>query len=334
MPEVEPEDVLVEVGALRDLRQQRPRHGRQHGPPPPADHHGARGGRYDRQPGTRRARLGRGRPGDLRLHDLLRQVPLLPGRQDQPLQPPPRAGSLLRGLPPARRLRPIRGRPPAHPLPPAGGSEFRAGGHGRAPLDRAARHTPHATTSERYGPGGRCGDDWAFGAPGVAARPAAERRSSWTSIRRGWSWPGGWARTSACGRTKATWSARSSPEPMDAGRTWQSKPSGSHPPCNWRWPVFPRAGNSRWWATSRRIELPLQAVVSRELTLHGSCASCGEYPTCLELMARGTINVDSLVSAHGPLGGGRTWFERLHRGGQGLMKVILQPNASATLFWR
>jgi L-iditol 2-dehydrogenase len=30
-----------------------------------------------------------------------------------------------------------------------------------------------------------------------------------------------------------------------------------------------------------QVELPLQLVVSRELTLHGSCASCGEYPGCL-----------------------------------------------------
>jgi len=74
-----------------------------------------------------------------------------------------------------------------------------------------------------------------------------------------------------------------------------------------------------------QVELPLQAVVGRELTLCGSCASCGEYPTCLELMARGTIDVDSLVSATAPLEEGAAWFERLHGGGQGLMKVILQP---------
>ena len=75
-----------------------------------------------------------------------------------------------------------------------------------------------------------------------------------------------------------------------------------------------------------QVELPLQLVVSRELTLHGSCASCGEYPACLELMARGTIDVDSLVSATAPLEDGAAWFERLYHGGQGLLKVILQPN--------
>ena len=35
--------------------------------------------------------------------------------------------------------------------------------------------------------------------------------------------------------------------------------------------------------------LPLQRVVTRELTLYGSCQSTGEYPACLEMMARGAL---------------------------------------------
>ncbi len=38
---------------------------------------------------------------------------------------------------------------------------------------------------------------------------------------------------------------------------------------------------------SPEIQLPLQAVVTRELTLYGSCASSGEYPECLSLIAGG-----------------------------------------------
>jgi L-iditol 2-dehydrogenase len=76
---------------------------------------------------------------------------------------------------------------------------------------------------------------------------------------------------------------------------------------------------------SPRVELPLQAVVTRELTLYGSCSSAGEYPACLELIARGAINVDSLISATVPLADGAAWFERLHRVESGLMKVILEP---------
>jgi len=74
-----------------------------------------------------------------------------------------------------------------------------------------------------------------------------------------------------------------------------------------------------------QVELPLQAVVTRELTLNGSCASCGEYPACLDLIARGTVDVDSLTSAVAPLEEGPTWFKRLYEGKEPLMKVILEP---------
>jgi L-iditol 2-dehydrogenase len=73
------------------------------------------------------------------------------------------------------------------------------------------------------------------------------------------------------------------------------------------------------------IDFPLQAAVTRELTINGSCASCGEYPACLDLMARGTIQVDPLISATAPLSDGAEWFRRLKTGKQGLMKVILEP---------
>jgi L-iditol 2-dehydrogenase len=73
------------------------------------------------------------------------------------------------------------------------------------------------------------------------------------------------------------------------------------------------------------VELPLQAVVTRELTLNGSCASRGEYPACLDLMARGKIDVDPLISASAPLEEGPSWFERLHAGAEGLLKVVLVP---------
>ena len=76
---------------------------------------------------------------------------------------------------------------------------------------------------------------------------------------------------------------------------------------------------------SPTTEFPLQSVVTRELTLYGSCASRGEYPACLDMIARGAINVDALISAVAPLADGALWFERLHQGEPGLMKVILRP---------
>jgi L-iditol 2-dehydrogenase len=74
-----------------------------------------------------------------------------------------------------------------------------------------------------------------------------------------------------------------------------------------------------------RIELPLQVVVARQLRLQGCCASSGEYPTGLAMMARGAVNVDPLTSATAPLSEGAAWFSRLQAGEPGLLKVVLTP---------
>ena len=73
------------------------------------------------------------------------------------------------------------------------------------------------------------------------------------------------------------------------------------------------------------VKLPLQAVVTRELTLLGSCASSGEYPACLEMISRGAIDVEALISAAAPLDEAAAWFDRLYRKESGLMKVIVRP---------
>jgi L-iditol 2-dehydrogenase len=73
------------------------------------------------------------------------------------------------------------------------------------------------------------------------------------------------------------------------------------------------------------VDLPLQTVVTGELTLLGSCASSGEYPEAIDLVARGDIDVAPLISAVAPLAEGAAWFSRLHTPNGGLMKVILRP---------
>ncbi len=72
-------------------------------------------------------------------------------------------------------------------------------------------------------------------------------------------------------------------------------------------------------------EVPLQALVSRQITVYGSAASCGEYPACLDLMRRGTVRVEPLISACAPLSEGARWFERLRAREAGLLKVVLTP---------
>jgi L-iditol 2-dehydrogenase len=76
---------------------------------------------------------------------------------------------------------------------------------------------------------------------------------------------------------------------------------------------------------SPKAEIPLQMVVNRELVLRGSCASNGEYPECIDLMARGAIDVRPLISACISLDEAPRWFERLHAREPGLMKVVVQP---------
>jgi len=74
-----------------------------------------------------------------------------------------------------------------------------------------------------------------------------------------------------------------------------------------------------------KVDFPLQAAVTRELTLFGTCGSCGEYPACLDLLARGALNPAPLISAIAPLAEGASWFDRLHKKEAGLLKVILRP---------
>ena len=65
-----------------------------------------------------------------------------------------------------------------------------------------------------------------------------------------------------------------------------------------------------------RVEVDLQAIVTRELTLAGTCASSGEYPLCLDLLGRG---VDQGRRA-GDRGGAA-------RGRSRLVRAALRPRA-------
>ena len=76
---------------------------------------------------------------------------------------------------------------------------------------------------------------------------------------------------------------------------------------------------------SPNVEMTLQRVVTGEISLLGSCASAGEYPECLDLMTRGLVNVEPMITATATLAEGPHWFARLHAREEGLMKVILTP---------
>mgnify|MGYP001818878127 CR=1 FL=1 len=71
--------------------------------------------------------------------------------------------------------------------------------------------------------------------------------------------------------------------------------------------------------------IPLQAVVTQQIRLQGSCAICGEYPAVLDMIARGEVNVEAILSAEAPLSEGASWFQRLYNKEPGLIKVVLKP---------
>jgi (R,R)-butanediol dehydrogenase/meso-butanediol dehydrogenase/diacetyl reductase/L-iditol 2-dehydrogenase len=76
---------------------------------------------------------------------------------------------------------------------------------------------------------------------------------------------------------------------------------------------------------SPQIDLPLQSVVTRQISLLGSCAIGGEYPIVLDLIARKKLDVESLISKKAPLAEGQIWFDKLYNREDNLLKVVLIP---------
>ncbi len=74
-----------------------------------------------------------------------------------------------------------------------------------------------------------------------------------------------------------------------------------------------------------RVEIPLQQLVTKEIQFLGSCASAGEYPDSLDLIASGALDIRPLISAVAPLSEGADWFRRLYNAEPGFLKVILIP---------
>ena len=69
------------------------------------------------------------------------------------------------------------------------------------------------------------------------------------------------------------------------------------------------------------IKLPLQKVVTGQISLFGSCASAGEYPECLDLIASHKVNVDTMISRVVPLREGDLWMRKTYNRENGLNKI-------------
>jgi L-iditol 2-dehydrogenase len=76
---------------------------------------------------------------------------------------------------------------------------------------------------------------------------------------------------------------------------------------------------------AQEVKMPLQKIVTEQLTMQGSCAISGEYPEALRLLDQKKIDVDQITSRIVPLSEGAIWFDRLYHKEKGLLKVILTP---------
>ncbi|MEM9324257.1 MAG: galactitol-1-phosphate 5-dehydrogenase [Bacteroidota bacterium] len=76
---------------------------------------------------------------------------------------------------------------------------------------------------------------------------------------------------------------------------------------------------------SKEVNFPLQYVVTRQIKVQGSCGICGEYPEVLELMSRGVLDLDTMISVTAPLDEGISLFDRLGKREAGMLKVVLKP---------
>lgn len=78
---------------------------------------------------------------------------------------------------------------------------------------------------------------------------------------------------------------------------------------------------------AQQIDFALQWVVTRQISLFGTCASAGEYDECLQLIAGGKVDVEALIAKSVPLANGHEWITRVYNREPGLNKIVLLPEA-------
>ncbi len=78
------------------------------------------------------------------------------------------------------------------------------------------------------------------------------------------------------------------------------------------------------------VQLPLQKVVTGELTLYGSCAINGEYPDALDAIVSGDISVKPLITASVSIDEAADWFAKLKVAEKPYLKVLVCPESTAS----
>ena len=86
-------------------------------------------------------------------------------------------------------------------------------------------------------------------------------------------------------------------------------------------------GNVTWIGNSAPVvELPMQEMVTRELTLRGSYTFDDEFAVAIEALASGRIDADRLIERRGSLEDAPGFFRELGAGTLEAVKVMLYPN--------
>lgn len=86
-------------------------------------------------------------------------------------------------------------------------------------------------------------------------------------------------------------------------------------------------GQVTWIGNSApTVELSMQEMVTRELTLRGSYGFGGEFQQAADMLASGRIEVRRLIERRAPLDEGPSLFRQLGDGTLDAVKVVLVPN--------
>ncbi len=73
------------------------------------------------------------------------------------------------------------------------------------------------------------------------------------------------------------------------------------------------------------ISFPMVKTILKQLKVHGSCASAGEYTQCLEMIASGKVDTEKIVSKCVPLAEGNEWIHKVYNREDQLDKIVLIP---------
>ncbi|MHB0857315.1 MAG: zinc-dependent alcohol dehydrogenase [Anaerolineae bacterium] len=71
-----------------------------------------------------------------------------------------------------------------------------------------------------------------------------------------------------------------------------------------------------------RVEMGLQEIVSREITVYGACACNGEFADCVDLITSGRVSVKPMISEYARLEDGQSVFDRLYKGDEGNIRTV------------